>query len=274
MAKKKSKTQKQTQKRAAKKLATAFAKKLGVSQNGAAQSPGMGMSIGTNPTTKTAVRKKQQTTKLKSKTNKKTKNRNTMDMEFRQEHAAVQERGQVMEWKRNNNSKSKRKKQTSNKQSTNHTTSTTTTAGNTPPLFQLAPPTFAVDDKQKSTPQLIAETTQRVQQNGTTIFGMGGPLATAGMDSLASMSAALQWNVAATTTTPTTISLSSTHNNPGWGRTFQNHSNTNPWAVLDQPDTDETPATAQHHPFSFAPPSFAVAIPTEKEEEEGVDPDL
>uniref|UniRef100_A0A7S3P4C8 Uncharacterized protein n=1 Tax=Amphora coffeiformis TaxID=265554 RepID=A0A7S3P4C8_9STRA len=183
-----------------------------------------------------------------------------------------------MEWKRNKKNKrshqNKKKKQ--QEQSTKNTNTTTFASGSPSPPFQFAPPTFAVDDAQKSTQQLIHETTQRVQQSGAVIFGMGGPLATTGMDSLASMSAALQWNVATTTTTTTTPSSNAnSHRTLGWGdpSTTSNHTNNNPWAVLDEPD-DEAPAVQPQHPFSFAPPSFAVTVPSPTEKEEELDPDL
>ena len=251
MAKKKSKTQNQKHHRVVKKLGTAFAKKLGVSQQGEPRNTAMLDASLSKP----KVIRKPCTTKLKmgkpqSKqfVSSKNKKKNTMETEFRQEHAAVQERGQVMEWKRNNNrSNSKKNKKKGSSSSA------------TDPLLQFAKPTFAFLDSQKSTQKLIQETTQRVQQND--VFGIGVPTPTAGMNSLAGMAAALQWDTGMTANTTTHGCTKRT------GATTMTTSN--PWAILDA-EEQQQPTSA---PFSFAPPSFAVAVPSATTEAE-IDPDL
>lgn len=271
MGKKRTKTQKQTQNRAARKLARTFARKLGVSPDGAGNDNAV--------VAKPKVARKTQVIKQKRRNRRQNQREDVkmevtdvvqppkaasgctasgngnrpsplnkqMDRDFRNEHAAVQERGQAMEWKRNNGRRHGRRKTNNKKEDDN---------------LRFAAPTFAYLDAQKSTPQLIRETTERVDA----FWNGGGRVVPrrGGVSSLASVAAALEWAATPTTT-------------PGDAKNAIN-TNTNPWAVLEErPDEEEEEGPSATTPFfAFAPPSFALSTTQQQTttREDEIDPDL
>lgn len=264
MGKKKTKTAKQKQNAAAKKLARSFEKKLGVSAEAkravvTALDPETSNNKSShnninNHNIKPTVARKKQATKLARKKQSHSKSILVKQkiandvMAFAKEHASVQERGEIMEWKRNQNNNNKTRKGKTKKQQqqqhqlllqsqndsnpqSGHMITNTTTSTRAP--LQFAQPTFAFLDSQKTTDQLIQETTNRVQNTG--LFGTAK-----GSSSQGGGSNNPVLFTSATTTAPSLrwegLKLPQQSNGP----TMNSSSNNNPFQVLQEEEEDET----------------------------------
>ena len=238
MGKKRSKTAKQRQNTAvAKKLAQSFAKKLGVSAESQRQSAAV--RVLAEPKTKTSIHKKKSTTKTARRRQKQQEKKtiSTEAADFHREHAAMQERGQVVEWKRNNTGSRKSKK---------------SNEGSKKEGLEFVKPTFCFLDSQKTTNQLIQETTHKV----ASVVGIGGPAK--------QNTAIMGW---------TSCAL------PANGISSQSNctngiSCNNPFAALqDEPDEISQQASSTTT-FSFAPPSFVIPPAQTPLLDHSIDPDL
>ena len=247
MGKKRSKTAKQIQNKAAKKLAQSFAKKLGVSAESSSQRTAL---------TKPAPHKKKRNTKTALKAEKRKQqqqqqqakvivSRETLD--FAKDQAAVQERNlAVIEWKRKTNRRRQQK-----------------LPPQKPQALDFAAPTLCLLPHQKSTNQLIQETTQKVQS--TNVFG--------GAYSGVPQNMAITEPLSLQRWSPTAAAVVDKGNEDSTTTIRHDKHNNNPFAVLQQQDEESPQNATTTATFNFAPPSFTFST-TAVDTTTSFDPDL